>query len=53
MKMFLGGERMQIYVLIASVAYWIIIGAVLLVLSTRVSRIGKKIKDIESKLKKE
>ncbi len=44
---------MQIETLVASVAYWVIIGAFLLVLSRRISRISNKIDFIEKRLKKE
>lgn len=44
---------MQIDILVASVAYWIIIGSFFLVLSRRVSKISRKIDDIERSLRKE
>ncbi len=53
MKNQLGGEDMQIDILVASVAYWGIIGAFLLVLSRRISKINEKIDLIEKRLKKE
>lgn len=44
---------MQIDILVASVAYWVIIGSFFLVLSRRVSKISRKIDDIERSLRKE
>lgn len=44
---------MQIDILVASVAYWVIIGAFLLIVSRRVSKISKKMEYIEKRLKKE
>ncbi len=44
---------MQIDILVASVAYWVIIGSFFLVLSRRVSKISRKIDDIERRLRKE
>lgn len=49
----IGGEVMQIDILVASVAYWVIIGAFLLIVSRRVSKISKKMEYIEKRLKKE
>ncbi len=49
----IGGEVMQIDILVASVAYWVIIGAFLLIISRRVSKISKKMEYIEKRLKKE
>ncbi len=39
--------------LVASVAYWVIIGAFLMFLSRKVSKINKKMSFIERQLKKE
>ncbi len=44
---------MQIDILVASVAYWVIIGSFFLILSRRVSKISRKIDDIERSLRKE
>ena len=44
---------MQIDILIASVAYWIIIGSFFLIISRRVSKISRKIDNIEKRLIKE
>lgn len=44
---------MQIDILVASVAYWVIIGVFLLIVSRRVSKISKKMEYIEKRLKKE
>lgn len=49
----IGGEVMQIDILVASVAYWVIIGVFLLIVSRRVSKISKKMEYIEKRLKKE
>ncbi|MEE9585618.1 MAG: hypothetical protein V3W09_01810 [Nitrososphaerales archaeon] len=42
---------MQIDILVASVAYWVIIGGFLLILGRRVSMISGKIDDMERRLK--
>jgi len=44
---------MQIDILVASVAYWVIIGAFLGILSQKVSKISKKMDNIEKQLRKE
>ncbi len=44
---------MQVDILVASVAYWIIIGAFFAILNRRVSRISRKIGEIEKRLKRE
>ena len=43
---------MQIDILIASVAYWVIIGSFFLIISRRVSKISRKIDDVEKRKKK-
>lgn len=52
-KRLAGGENVQIDVFVASVAYWVIIGALFLMLSRRVSKISRKIDEVERRLKKE
>jgi len=44
---------MQIDILVASIAYWVIIGSFLFLIGRRVSRVNKKIAYIEKQLKKE
>ena len=44
---------MQIDILVASVAYWVIVGGFLVILNRRVSKISHKIEDVEKRLKKE
>ncbi len=44
---------MQIDIFVASVAYWVIIGSFFLILSRRVSKISRKLDDIERRLRKE
>lgn len=44
---------MQIDILVASIAYWVIMGSFLIFLGRRVSRVNKKIDYIEKQLKKE
>ncbi len=44
---------MQIDILVAYVAYWVIIGSFFLVLSRRVSKKSGNIDDIERRLRKE